>query len=226
MGGAKTALVTGGNRGIGLEVCRQLAGLGMRVILTARDAKDGARAAKELGVDFEVMDVSQEKSVADCAARLLEKKISVDILVNNAGTYPPGGVLEASSQALREAVDVNFFGAVWTCRAFVPAMLKAGYGRVVNVTSGNGLYSEDLEGPAAYSLSKTALTALTFKLSKELKGDVKANAVCPGGVKTRMGPASATRSVAKGAETIVWLAMLPSSGPSGGVFRDKRPLGW
>ncbi len=222
----RTALVTGGNRGIGEEVCRQLIGMGLRVVLSARDATGGQKAAKALGAQFEAMDVASETSVQDCAARLKKMKVDVDVLVNNAGVYPSGGVLEASTKDLREAMEINYWGAVWTCRAFVPGMQERGYGRVVNVTSGYGLYSEGLEGPAPYALSKAAMDALTFKLSKEVRSFVKVNAVCPGWVRTRMGGAGATRSVEKGAETIVWLATLPVSGPTGKVFRDKKELGW
>ncbi len=215
----RTALVTGGNRGIGLEVCRQLLKLGLRVVLTARDAKSGAAQAKKLGAEFHPLDVTSEESVAAC-------KIPVDVLVNNAGVYPPGGVLDARAEDLRLGMEANFFGALRTCRAFVPGMLARGYGRVVNVTSGYGLFSEGLQGPAPYSLSKAALDALTVKLAQEVDGDVKVNAVCPGWVKTRMGGEGAPRPVEKGAETVVWLATLPKDGPSGGVFRDKKRLDW
>jgi NAD(P)-dependent dehydrogenase (short-subunit alcohol dehydrogenase family) len=221
-----TALVTGGNRGIGREVCRQLISLGMKVVLTARDPEDGRKAADELGCLFEPLDVASDASVAACAAKLGTAKVDVDVLVNNAGVYPNGGVLDAAWEDLRGAMEANYWGAVRTCRAFVPGMLARGYGRVVNVTSGYGLFSEGLEGPAPYTLSKAALGALTLKLSKEVHGDLKVNAVCPGWVRTRMGGEGATRPVEKGAETIVWLASLPADGPNGRVFRDKRPLEW
>jgi NAD(P)-dependent dehydrogenase (short-subunit alcohol dehydrogenase family) len=216
----RTALVTGGNRGIGLEVCRQLKESGLRVLLGARDAAHGKKEAAALGVEFVHLDVASDKSVASC------KDLAVDVLVNNAGIYPSGGVLDAAEKDLREALEINYWGALRTCRAFVPGMNERGYGRVVNVTSGYGLFSEGLEGPAPYSLSKAALDALTFKLAKEVRGFVKVNAVCPGWVRTRMGGTGATRTVEKGAETIVWLATLPASGPSGKVFRDKRELAW
>lgn len=217
----KTALVTGGNRGIGLEVCRQLKALGLDVVLTARDP-EGRKAAEELGCRFESFDVSSDGSVAELAKVLKD----VDVLVNNAGVYPEGGVLDAKWDDHRAAMEANYWGAVRACRAFVPGMLARGYGRVVNVTSGYGLFSEGLKGPAPYSLSKAALDALTFKLSQEVRGDVKVNAVCPGWVKTRMGGEGAPRPVEKGAETIVWLATLPKDGPNGGVYRDKEPLAW
>jgi NAD(P)-dependent dehydrogenase (short-subunit alcohol dehydrogenase family) len=227
----RTALVTGANRGIGLEVCRQLGRLGLRVVLTARDRDAGRTAAERLrgeGLDvrFEVLDVGRERSVAACATRLLGEGLHVDVLVNNAGIYPGGGVLSGDASAFRAALDTNLLGAVWTCRAFVPSMLTARYGRVVNVSSGDGSFGEGLAGPAAYCLSKAALDAFTVKLASEVKGDVKVNAVCPGWVRTRMGGADARRSVEKGAEGIVWLATLPARGPNGGFFRDRRRIPW
>ncbi len=204
----RTALVTGGNRGIGLEVCRRLAALGLRVILTARDSE------------------SNDDSVVACAARLTRAGVHVDVLVNNAGVYPQGELLSASFALMREAMEVNLYGAIRTCRAFVPEMQKAGYGRVVNVSSGYGAFSEGLGGPAFYSLSKAALNAATLILSHEVSGDVRVNAACPGWVRTRMGGHAATRSVEEGADTILWLATLPSGGPHGKFFRGRRVIAW
>jgi NAD(P)-dependent dehydrogenase (short-subunit alcohol dehydrogenase family) len=227
----RTALVTGANRGIGLEVCRQLARAGLEVLLGARDPAAGTDAAASLAsqglrVRPEVLDVASDASVASCAERLRADGTAVDVLVNNAGVYPEGTVLSAGWEDFRIALEVNFLGALRTCRAFVPAMVRAGHGRVVNVSSGYGSFEEGLEGPAAYALSKAALNALTSKLASEVSGDVKVNAACPGWVRTRMGGAGATRSGEKGAETIVWLATLPAGGPNGGFFRDRRRIAW
>jgi NAD(P)-dependent dehydrogenase (short-subunit alcohol dehydrogenase family) len=226
-----TALVTGANRGIGLEVCRQLARAGLDVVLAARDPAAGAEAAASLATEGlrvrpQALDVASDASVESCAGRLRAEGTEVDVLVNNAGVYPEGTVLSAAWEDFRLAMEVNFLGALRTTRAFVPAMVRKGYGRVVNVSSGYGSFGEGLEGPAAYALSKAALNALTVKLASEVPGDVKVNAVCPGWVRTRMGGAGATRGVEKGAETIVWLATLPASGPSGGFFRDRRRIAW
>ncbi len=229
--GRRTALVTGANRGIGLETCERLGRLGLRVVLSARDPQSGQQAAEALlqqGIDlrFEPLDVASEESVLACAARLTRDGERIDVLVNNAGVYPSGGVLEASEDAVRGAIEVNLLGAWRMCRAFVPAMLHSGYGRVVNVSSGYGSFGEGLLGPAPYSVSKAALNALTLKLASEVRGDVKVNAVCPGWVRTRMGGSGAARSVEEGADTVVWLATLPADGPSGGFFRDRRPIPW
>jgi NAD(P)-dependent dehydrogenase (short-subunit alcohol dehydrogenase family) len=228
---ARTALVTGGNRGLGLEVCRQLGRLGLCVILGARNPARGEQAAQALrreGLDarFADLDVSSEESVHGCARALQAEGLRVDVLVNNAGIYPRGQLLKLDTAALQQAMAVHLYGAFWTCRAFVPAMLKAGYGRVVNVSSGYGSIGEGLGGAPAYSLSKAALNAFTFKLAQELRGDVKVNAVCPGWVRTRMGGMLATRGVARGAAGIVWLATLPKDGPNGGFFRDREPIPW
>jgi len=166
---ARTALVTGGNRGIGFEACRQLARMGPRVVLTARDPARGEEAARglrdeDLDVRFEQMDVSDGESVEACARRLAGAGIEIDVLVNNAGVYPTEGVFQVSEETFRGALEINTVGPFLTCKAFVPGMVRRGYGRVVNVSSGGGSFGEGL-GPAAYAVSKAALNALTVKVS-------------------------------------------------------------
>jgi NAD(P)-dependent dehydrogenase (short-subunit alcohol dehydrogenase family) len=228
-----TALITGGNRGIGLETCRALAAQGLSVVLTARDRRLGEQAAAELEVSetqairFELLDVTDEAAVLDCAHRLEDAGVQIDVLVNNAGVYPEGKLLEPDGRvAMEDALLANFWGAFWCCQEFVPAMVERGYGRVVNVTSGYGSFGEGLEGPAAYCVSKAALNALTVKLAREVQGDVKVNAVCPGWVRTRMGGAGADIAPEDATGTIVWLATLPADGPNGGFFRDRQPVPW
>lgn len=228
----RTALVTGGNRGIGLEVCRQLGRLGLEIVIGARDADLGAAAAEELQVagikaSAQKIDVSDEASVYACAERLSAAGVHIDVLVNNAGVYPDGGKLATmTTDYFRQALATNFLGAFWTARTFLPGMRRKRYGRIVNVSTGYGSFAEGLQGPPAYSISKAALNALTVKLAQEAPASVKINAACPGWVKTRMGGSGAKRPVKKGAETIVWLATLPDDGPNGGFFRDQQPIGW
>ncbi len=227
----RTALVTGANRGIGYEVARQLARAGMRVIVTGRDHAAVAKAAEALrgaggdAIALE-MDVADPASVEACSQRLRGLGRQVDVLVNNAAVHEGGSLLSTAPETLRLAFETNFWGAVWTSRAWVPAMIERGHGRVVNVSSGYGSFAEGLEGPAPYALSKAALNALTVRLASEAVGDVKVNAACPGWVRTRMGGRGAARSVEEGADTIVWLATLDRDGPNGGFFRDRKRVGW
>ena len=227
----RTALVTGANRGIGLEVCRQLAQLGMTVVLSGRSEPAVAKAAgalRQAGLEVvgEVLDVASEASVLACAGRMERQGRHVDVLVNNAGIYSEGALLSLPPDAIAGAMATNFFGALWTARAWMPGMNHRGYGRIVNVTSGYGSFAEGLRGPAASAISKAALDALTVRLAYEAAGDVKVNAACPGWVRTRMGGSAAPTAVEEGADTIVWLATLPADGPSGGLFRRRQPVAW
>jgi NAD(P)-dependent dehydrogenase (short-subunit alcohol dehydrogenase family) len=231
MGTERTALVTGANRGIGYEVAKELATAGMRVLLTGRDSAaveeraEGLRRSGATALAL-AMDVSQPTAVQACAERLRRQGEHVEVLVNNAGVYDGGLLLSTPPEVLRRSFETNFWGAVWTCQAWLPAMIERGYGRIVNVSSGYGSFAEGLEGPAAYAISKAALNALTLRLANEVSGDVKVNAACPGWVRTRMGGSGAPRSVEQGADTIVWLATLASDGPSGGLFRDRERVEW
>jgi NAD(P)-dependent dehydrogenase (short-subunit alcohol dehydrogenase family) len=226
----RTALVTGANRGIGLATCQGLREGGLRVIVAARQAEDAAAAASELGgepgAEALALDLADPRSVERALASLGKSGMAVDVLVNNAGVYLEGALLAGAEAALRESLEVHLLGPLALARALLPPMIARGWGRVVNVSSGYGSFAEGLEGPPAYSISKAALGALTVKLAQEVSGDVKVNAVCPGWVRTRMGGPNAERGVELGAETIVWLATLPASGPNGGFFRDRRPIAW
>ena len=227
---AHTALVTGGNRGIGFEACHQLARSGLHVVLAARNPEKGEQAAQKLrdealDATFEQLDVTDAGSVQGCARRLAEAGMEIDVLVNNAGVYPTEGMFSVSEETFVSALEVNATGPFRTCQAFVPTMVERGYGRVVNVSSGGGSFGEGL-GPAAYAVSKAALNALTIKVSQAVRGDVKVNAMCPGWVRTDMGGPGAPRSPEEAVDTLVWLATLPEDGPNGGFFRDRRPIPW
>ncbi|GGU54076.1 SDR family oxidoreductase [Streptomyces lavendofoliae] len=227
----RTALVTGGNRGIGLETCRQLGRAGLDVVLAARDPARGRAAADRLArqglaVRFEQLDVTDGESVRACADRLAHDGVEVDALVNNAGVYPTESFFSLDEETMRQSLDVNLMGAFHTCRAFVPDMVRRGRGRVVNVSSGLGAMTDNVPSPAAYGIAKAALNALTLVVSAAVPPSVKVNAVCPGWVRTDMGGSWAPTSVEKGADTVTWLALLPDEGPTGGFFRARRRIPW
>jgi NAD(P)-dependent dehydrogenase (short-subunit alcohol dehydrogenase family) len=232
----RVAVVTGGNRGIGFEICRQLAKRGgMRVVLTARDEKKGGTAAKKLHgegleVDFHVLDVTSEASIRALARWVETTCKRCDVLVNNAGIMadPRGSrVLDSSLDTWHETLETNVIGPLMMIQALVPLMKKNGYGRVVNMSSGQGQLSDMGPGTPAYRVSKAALNALTRTLAAELgSGGILVNSMCPGWVKTDMGGSGAPRTVEQGADTAVWLATLPDGGPSGGFFRDRKPIAW
>ena len=233
-GDARVALVTGANRGIGLEVCRQLAGQGLRVILTGRDRARAEAAAGELrGEKLDVtavaLDVTEAASIRACEREVQKQFGGVDVLVNNAAVLVAEGatLLDIPVEDFRTTFDTNVFGVVEVCQAFVPAMVARSYGRVVNVSSGAGQLSSMTTYAPAYSISKAALNALTIQLAASTKGrGVLVNCVNPGWVRTRMGGRGAPRSVEAGADTIVWLATLPANGPTGKFFSDRREIAW
>jgi NAD(P)-dependent dehydrogenase (short-subunit alcohol dehydrogenase family) len=223
---ARTALVTGGNRGIGLEACRQLAAAGLDVVLTARDPERAQDAARRLGVRAEPLDVTDPDSVTACARRLSDAGIEVDVLVNNAGIYPTTPLLRVDEATLRESFEVNALGAWRTCRAFVPGMRERGWGRVVNVSTGYAHVTGAAPGAGAYGWAKTALNVLTRMVAAEAGPRVLVNAVDPGWVATRMGGEGAPTPVAEGADTLVWLATLPDDGPTDGFWHQRRRQPW
>jgi NAD(P)-dependent dehydrogenase (short-subunit alcohol dehydrogenase family) len=229
----KIALVTGANRGIGREVCRQLAEMGLRVILTARDPQLGEAAARlmqrdRLEVAFCPLDVTDPADVAAAQAFVEERYGRLDVLVNNAAIYPDedASIFDVPLDTVEETLQVNLYGPLLLCRAFAPGMSRRNYGRIVNVSSESGQLSTMGASTPSYAISKAALNALTRIVAAEVRGNVKVNAVCPGWVRTDMGGPAAPRSVEQGADGIVWLATLPDDGPTGGFFRDRRPIPW
>jgi NAD(P)-dependent dehydrogenase (short-subunit alcohol dehydrogenase family) len=226
----KIAVVTGGNRGIGLEVCRQLAARGLLVVLTARDEEKAERAAETLDGDAVpfVLDVTALDGVERLVERL-EKMGGVDVLVNNAGVFLDRGHggLDVPMEVVRGSLETNLLGPWRLSQALAPIMRRRGYGRIVNVSSGMGAMSEMSGGYSAYRVSKGALNALTRILADELRGtNVLVNVMCPGWVQTEMGGPNAPRPVQEGADTVVWLATLPDGGPTGQFFRDRRQIPW
>ena len=226
------AVVTGANRGIGLEVCRQLAGLGYAVVLGSRDLRKGRRAAARLGDAPNVtpcqLDVADDDSVRAAARWVAERFGRCDALVNNAAIhYDSGNLAErADLVVVHEAMETNLFGAWRTTLAFLPLLRRSGRGRIVNVSSEGGSLAGMGAGTPAYHVTKAALNALTRTLAAELRSaGILVNAVCPGWTATDMG-GPAGRPVADGAASVVWGVTLPDDGPTGGFFRDGRPLRW
>jgi NAD(P)-dependent dehydrogenase (short-subunit alcohol dehydrogenase family) len=232
----RIAVVTGGNRGIGFEICRQLGRRGgVRVFLTARSEAKGSAAAKKLrdeglDVEFHLLDVAIVESIKAFAGWLEGTCKRCDVLVNNAGILADprsSRVLDSGVQVWRETLETNVLGPLMLVQALVPLMKKQSYGRIVNLSSGQGQLSEMGVGTPAYRVSKAALNALTRTLAAELRGGgILVNSMCPGWVKTDMGGPSAPRTVEQGADTAVWLATLPDDGPSGGFFRDRKLIPW
>src|SRR5688572_16616128 len=232
---ARIALVTGGNRGIGFEICRQLATTGLQVVLTARDPGKGRAAVKQLQdaglpVEFHRLDVTSCRSIRACIAAVGERRGRIDVLVNNAGIMidPRGSrFLDSKLDTYRDTLETNFFGPLQLAQSVIPLMKANRYGRIVNLSSGLGQLEEMGAGTPAYRISKTALNALTRILAAEFhESNVLANSMCPGWVRTTMGGEGAPRSAAQGADTPVWLATLPDGGPSGGYFRDRKAIPW
>ncbi len=238
MAETRIAVVTGANRGIGLEIVRQLARQGVITVLCARDPEKGKAAAQTLaseGLEPAVvaLDVMDADSVHAAVAKVMDLYGRIDVLVNNAGILKEGftpedaSVFDAPADLVIETFKTNTLGPLRLIQAVVPHMKKLGYGRIVNMSSGAGQLADMGGGYPAYRMSKAALNALTRIAAAELgPGDIKINSMCPGWVRTAMGGPNATRSVDKGAETAVWLATLPVEGPTGGFFRDMMPIPW
>ena len=227
----RVTLVSGGNRGIGLEVCRQLTAQGYTVVLGARDEEQGQEAADKLEGDVRVhqLDVSDAASIERLGSFIEEELGRFDVLVNNAGISNDDGQsgVEADLDRVRAALEANFLGAWGLCEVAIPLMQKNGYGRIVNISSGLGALEDMGGGTPGYRVSKTALNALTRILSSELRGSgILVNSVCPGWVQTDMGGSNASRAVEEGADTPVWAATLSNNGPTGGFFRNRRPIAW
>jgi NAD(P)-dependent dehydrogenase (short-subunit alcohol dehydrogenase family) len=236
------ALVTGANRGIGLEVVRQLAAQGMTVILTARDMAKAEDAVQQLRSDGltavpHVLDVSSTHSAAALVQRIDTEFGRLDILVNNAAGYADWAETASTAdlQAAHTLLETNLFGAWRVTQALLPLIRKSQHGRIVNVSSGAGSHGDPTFGlitnngaAATYGISKAALNALTVKFAVELADSgILVNAVCPGLTATAPGmEAFGARPVAAGARSVVWAAVLPDGGPTGGFFRDGQPLAW
>lgn len=241
----KVALVTGANRGLGLETCRRLTEMGHAVILTSRDKIKGKAATQTLSkngthIYYHPLDVTDMQSIQTVRTYVEETFGALDILINNAGVFLDTSDLadrqtvqkltspfDTKREVLTQTFETNTVGPFFMCQACIPLMIKNGYGRVVNVTSQFGQLSTMGSGWTSYRISKTALNAVTRIFAKETEGmDILVNSVHPGWVQTDMGGPSAPKSIAEGVETILWAATLPQGGPTGLFLKDKESIAW
>lgn len=225
------AVVTGANRGIGLELCRQLAGIGFAVALGSRDLANGTAAARSIdaaNVAACELDVSDDQSVGAAAAWVTARFGRCDALINNAAIdYDAWERAEnADLELVHDAMETNLFGVWRVTLAFLPLLRASTHGRIVNVSSEGGSLASMGAGLPAYHTTKAALNALTRTLAAELRSaNILVNAICPGWTATDMGGPGG-RPVADGAASVLWGVTLPDRGPTGGFFRDGQPLPW
>jgi NAD(P)-dependent dehydrogenase (short-subunit alcohol dehydrogenase family) len=231
--GGPVVVVTGGNRGIGLEICRQLKTRGARVVLTARKPAAGEAAAAGLtggkhAALFHPLNVTDGKSIAALCDFLKERCGHLDVLINNAGIIAKGEApaLTVDLATVRETLETNALAPLHLAQALLPLLKRGRSPRIVNISSGMGALTDNDGGYAAYRLSKTLLNGVTTILAAELAGAVAVNSVCPGWVKTDMGGGGATREVAEGADTAVWLALDAPATLTGKFVRDREVIPW
>lgn len=225
----KNALVTGGNKGIGLQICRDLAKNNFKVILTARNEERGMKAkellkTEGLAVDFHLLDVVDENSIQNLSSYISNTYGRLDVLINNAAIYFDGNPAEATKEQITSTLDANLVAPWMLFQSMLPLLQKSNSGRIINLSSGAGELASTATEWAAYSISKLGLNALTRMLAKD-HPEISFNAVDPGWVRTDMGGYEATRSVEEGADTIVWLSSLAQP-PTGKFFLDREEKDW
>jgi NAD(P)-dependent dehydrogenase (short-subunit alcohol dehydrogenase family) len=226
-------VVTGGNRGIGFEICRQLATRGAQVVLTARKPDAGEEAVKKLAAltlsaQFHPLNVTGPESTAALRDFLERTFGRLDVLINNAGiiSEEEASGLEVKLSTVRATLETNAFAPLRLAQTLAPLLKRSRAGRIVNMSSGMGALSDMEGGYAAYRISKATLNAVTGILAAELRGAVTVNSMCPGWVKTDMGGPNAERDVAQGADTAVWLALDAPQDLTGKFLRDRKVIAW
>jgi NAD(P)-dependent dehydrogenase (short-subunit alcohol dehydrogenase family) len=229
------AVVTGGNRGVGLEVCRRLSNLGYAVVLGSRDLRRAEIAAKEIDPEGERIipchiEVDNSVNIDALGDWVKERFGRVDAVVNNASTAPDLWAMAASTDLspVAEALDINLFGSWRVTQALLPMLRSSPRPRVVNVSSEGGSIARIAGGRPAYTVSKAALNALTRMLAAELYRDgILVNAVCPGWTAQDGGKGGGGgRTAAQGAASVVWAVTIPNGGPTGTFTRDGREIPW
>src|SRR5262245_59521 len=226
-------VVTGGNRGIGFEICRQVASRKAEVVLTARNAEAGDKAiktlaAQKLSARFHVLNVTDAENVIALRDFLQHTFGRLDVLINNAGIISDDEAsgLEVELSTVRSTLETNTLAPLHLSQTLAPLLKKSKSGRIVNVSSGMGALSGMEGGYAAYRISKAALNAVTGILGAELRGLVAVNSMCPGWVRTDMGGQNAEREVSQGADTAVWLALDAPQDLTGKFVRDRKVIAW
>ena len=216
-----TALVTGGNRGIGYAIAQGLIAKGVKVTIGARNDTDGRTAADALNCRHTKIDLLDPDSYFNA----FTQSGGWDILINNAGIFNQTSLLAKDSD-FTQAMEVMVAAPLDLIRLNMPHWQQTKWGRIVNLSSSLGSHARGLGGPGAYSVAKAALNALTRVLPRDLPNGVKVNACDPGWIATRMGGTTAPGTVEEGADTPVWLALLPDDGPTGGLYRKRQPAEW
>jgi NAD(P)-dependent dehydrogenase (short-subunit alcohol dehydrogenase family) len=230
----RIAIVTGANKGIGFEICRQLGHKDITVVLTARNKTKGELAVQSLqnegiNVSFFPLDVTDFKAIQSLIDYVKNDWGHIDILVNNAGIHlnPEESALDVKIDTIRQSMEVDVYGHIYLCQKVIPLMKENNYGRIVNMSSKAGQLSSMGAKKLGYKMSKAALNVLTAVLADEVKEhNILINAMTPGWVRTEMGGDQAPRSVVQGADTAIWLATLPDNGPSGGFFFERDLIPW
>lgn len=235
MADKKCVFITGANKGIGFETGRELGKRGFLVFIGARDPGRGQEAVHKLTAErieatFVQIDVENRESIRKAAETVASHTQQLDVLVNNAAIYVAGDVnlLDLNPDLFERTVRTNVFGPVYVTQAFAPLLRKSTRASVINISSGLGALTADNGSTApGYSISKTALNAVTKQMSAAFAADgVAVNSVCPGWVRTDMGGPNAHRSVAEGADSIVWLASEAPRELTGRFIRDRKPIDW
>lgn len=230
----KIAVVTGGNRGIGFQVCRDIAKKGIKVLLTARNSEKGMESAEilqseGLDVTFYELDVSSAESIDTFYNRVAEEFGRIDVLVNNAAIIPDArsSGLSLEIQELQVSLETNVYGIILLSQKIITLMIKNNYGRIINMSSGMGQFADMGSGFLAYRISKTAVNTITKVLANETDShNIQINSVDPGWVKTEMGGTGASLSVEEGADTIVWLSTQPDDSPTGMFYKKRKIIPW
>jgi NAD(P)-dependent dehydrogenase (short-subunit alcohol dehydrogenase family) len=230
----RIVLITGANRGIGLQTAQQLAAQGWHVVIGARNEQAGRHSAEGIAkhsgkASFLQLDVSNSESIQRASKQFAAISDHLDVLINNAGIYPDKGlnILTVPRDRMVQTLQTNTFGALEVAQSFLPYLQKSSAARVINISSGLGQLEGFSAGMPSYCLSKLALNGLTIMLAEALReSNIAVNSVCPGWVRTDMGGPDATRSVEEGADTAVWLADEAPHELTGKFFRDRQEIPW